>query len=114
MNEIRAEIWVQALLRRAQSGGAMGMVLRRGDRDAGAVWVKLMRLDGTCELFVPVRDGTGEKIWTRPLGIVPEAEADDRARKAIARDPDLWLVEIEDRQGRHFLTEPVEEPGARA
>lgn len=113
MNEIRAEIWVQALLRRAQAGGAMGMVLRRGDRDAGAVWVKLMRLDGTCELFVPVRNFEGERIWSRPIGIASEAEADDRARKAIERDPDLWLVEIEDRQGRHFLTEPVEDASAR-
>ena len=114
MSEIRAEIWVHALLRRAQSGGAMGMVLRRGDRDAGAVWVKLMRLDGTCELFVPVRNSEGERIWTRPLGITSEAEADARARTAIDRDPDLWLVEIEDRQGRHFLTEPVEDDAKRA
>lgn len=109
MNEIRAEIWVQALLRRAQTGGAMGMVLRRGDRDAGAVWVKVLRLDGTCELYVPARNFEGERVWTRPLGIAAEAEADEKARRALDRDPDLWLVEIEDRQGRHFLTEPVED-----
>lgn len=109
MNELRAEIWVQALMRRAQSGGAMGMVARRGDRDAGAVWVKVLRLDGTCELFVPARNFEGERIWTRPIGIGSEAEADEKARRALDRDPDVWLVEIEDRQGRHFLTEPVED-----
>ncbi|HAQ35931.1 MAG: hypothetical protein CMF74_08405 [Maricaulis sp.] len=109
MSELKAEIWVQALLRRAQSGGAMGMVVARGDRDAGAVWVKVMRLDGSCETFVPARNFEGERIWTRPNGIVPEAQADAHIRRAMDRDPDLWVVEIEDRHGRHFLTEPVEE-----
>ena len=95
-------------MRRASVVSAMGMVVKRGDRDAGTVWVKVMRLDGSCELFVPARNFEGERIWTRPVGIVPEAEADAYTRKALDRDPDMWVVEIEDRLGRHFLTEQVE------
>jgi hypothetical protein len=110
MSQIKAEIWVQALLRRAQVEGVMGGVLTRGDPDAGAVLLRVARLDGTAELYAPARDLDGNRIWMRPLGneAVPEADIDAYCRRRQDDDPDLWVVELEDRQGRHFLTEPVE------
>lgn len=110
MSELKAKIWVQALIRRAEVGGAAGYVARSGDPDAGAVLVKIARLDGTARLYAGARDFEGQRIWTQPLGAdpVPEAEADAYALRRHDTDPDLWLVEIEDRLGRHFLTEPVE------
>jgi hypothetical protein len=110
MSQIKAEIWVQALLRRAQVAGAMGGVLKRGDSDAGAVLLRVARLDGTAQLYVAARDFEGHRIWMRPLGAdpVPEADIDAYCRRRLDDDPDLWVVEIEDREGRHFLTEPVE------
>jgi len=109
--ELKTEFWVQALVRRAQVGGAFATVARRGDRDGGAVLVKVSRLDGTARLFSPSIRGSGERVWldlsTGALGD-REPEIDAFARKRLDQDPDLWVVEIEDRQGRTFLTEPIE------
>jgi hypothetical protein len=110
MNQIRAEFWVQALLRRAQAGDAMGGVVRKGDVDAGAVLVRVSRLNGTSNFYVPARDMDGMRIWTQPLGPEPveDARLDAYCVRRLEDDPDIWVVEIEDRAGRHFLTEPVE------
>lgn len=108
---LKTEIWVQALVRRAQAGGAFAAVARRGDRDGGAVLVKTTTLDGRARLYAAAQNGEGERIWldlsAGKLGEV-EADVDAYARRRFDDDPDLWVVDIEDRQGRHFLTEPVE------
>jgi hypothetical protein len=108
--DLRTEIWASALLRRAQVGGAMALLSKRGDRDGGAVLVKVATLDGKAVLYAPARNGEGERVYLK-LGLAPEErEVDAAIAKRAAQDPDLWVVEIEDRQGRHFLTEPVEAP----
>jgi len=110
MAELRTEIWVQALIRRAEVAGAFAGVVRRGDADGGAVLVKVATLDGRARLYAPARDGAGERVWldlsSGPLGAEEQA-VDAHARKRADSDPDLWIVEIEDRAGRTFLTEPV-------
>ena len=109
--ELKTEIWVQALMRRAELSGAFATVARRGDRDAGAVLVKVATLDGRARLYAPALNGEGETVWLNlsagRLGEV-ETAVDEYARKRADGDPDLWVVEIEDRAGRHFLTEPVD------
>lgn len=109
--ELKTEIWVQALIRRAEVAGAFATVARRGDSDGGATLVKVSTLDGRARLYVPARDGEGERIWldlsAGSLG-VEERAVDEYARKRVAQDPDLWIVEIEDRAGRTFLTEPID------
>ncbi|WP_421792280.1 DUF1491 family protein [Hyphobacterium sp.] len=88
----------------------MGGVLRSGDKDAGAILLRVSRLDGTADFYVPARDMEGQRIWTQPLGNAPvdEARIGQYCERRIEDDPDLWVVELEDREGRHFLTEPVE------
>jgi hypothetical protein len=110
-SELRTEIWVAALLRTAQASGAMGYVVRRGDNDAGAVLVKVSRLDGTARLLVPARDGEGVRIYLDLTGKTAgpdEASIDVYLRKRASQDSDIWSVEIEDREGRSFLTERVD------
>jgi hypothetical protein len=111
--ELKTEIWAQALIRRAQIAGAFAAVVRKGDPDAGAVLVKVSTLDGRARLYAPARDGAGERIWldlsTGSLG-VEEGGVDEHARRRAANDPDLWIIEIEDRAGRNFLTEPIDSP----
>ncbi len=106
---LKSAFWVGALTRRAQSGGASAYVARRGDPDAGVVIVKIARLDGTADVYLPSRDMEGARAWRRGNGAAPvaEAEADAIVRRETDYDPDCWVVEIEDRQGRHFLTEAV-------
>lgn len=107
---LKAEIWVKALIRRCELNGASAMVVRRGDAGSGTVLVKLNTLDGMASVFAPARDGDGQLIWMRaPKGApVPEPEVDAYIEKQRSFDPDIWVVEIEDREGRHFLQEPVE------
>lgn len=108
MSALRADFWVDALIRRAESGFGSAYVIRRGDEAAGAVLVKVVAEPGQAMLFVPARDETGERIWqTRWAEAKPETEIDAYCLKRLDTDPDLWWIEIEDRQGRHFLTEPV-------
>lgn len=111
MNELKTRFWVDALVRRAELGGAHAHVARKGDPDAGAVLVKVfLPLERSALLLAPARDFEGGRLWTWPLGPDPleEARADAYIARRAQDDPDLWAVEIEDRHGRHFLTEPVE------
>ncbi len=111
MEELKTEFWASALIRRASGAGAFAGVVRRGDSDAGAVLVKVATLDGRARLYAPARDGAGERIWldlsAGTLGDV-EVDVDAYAKKRSQTDPDLWVVEIEDKQGRHFLMERVD------
>ncbi len=105
---LKAGIFVRAIIRRAEVGGAHAYVLRKGAEEAGAVVLKISRLDGTCTVLDQVRVREGELAWIRPLGGLVD---DERARawfdKQIKLDPDVWIVEIEDREGRTFVDEPV-------
>ena len=105
---LKAGIFVRALIRRAEVAGAQAYVTRHGAEEAGAVVIKIARLDGTCLVLDQARRGEGELVWVKPLG---DSADEDRARaffeKQIRFDPDLWIVEIEDREGRTFVDEPV-------
>lgn len=106
MDALRTEIWVSALIRRAQVGGAYATVAARGDPDAGAVVVKVNVLDGRAQAYAPAIDSQGRRTWIDPLGVgapEPESRIDDYLTRRRARDPDLWIVEIEDRRGRSFI-----------
>jgi len=111
MAELKTDFWASALIRRAAIGGAFAGVVRRGDSDAGAVLVKVASLDGRARLYAPARNGEGERIWLDlSAGALGDDEraVDEAARKRAGNDPDLWLIEIEDKNGRHFLEEPVD------
>lgn len=104
-----SEVWVGALLRRAQLSGAFGVVVRRGDSRAGAVFVKIVNLRAkTARLYCEATRADGESIWIEPRPGAVDADLDAYLQKATRIDPDAWVVEIEDLEGRHFLTEPVE------
>lgn len=101
---LKSEILVAAVVRRAQSAGAFAAVVRRGDNDAGAIALKVFLGAGCARLFVQSRNDEGEAIWREPFdGVVDEARIDDYLAKEQRFDSDLWIVEIEDREGRSFL-----------
>jgi len=105
---LKAGIFVRALIRRAEVAGAAAYVVKKGGEEAGAVLLKLAPLDGTCTVLSQARRGEGELVWVKPLGDkVDEAAASAWFDKQIKFDPDLWIVEIEDREGRIFVDEPI-------
>lgn len=105
---LSTDIWVSALIRRAELGGAFAVVARKGDVRAGSVLVKaLNRGQGTARLYSEATGPGGERIWMQPVASEEEPELDRYVERALRIDPDLWVVEIEDREGRHFLVEPV-------
>jgi hypothetical protein len=113
---LKSAIWVAAYIRRCYGEGAFAAVRRRGAEEAGAIFIKLNRLDGTADLFGPApQSAFGEadpldRAFIRCLKLAPAAEADVEARLAreIGFDPDVWILEVEDRAGRHFLDRLVE------
>ncbi len=106
---ISTDVWVAALIRRAQLAGASAAVVRKGDARAGAVLVKAYdTLNRTARLYSATSGSDGERLWIEPHPDAPEFELDAYAERQAGYDPDIWLVEIEDRQGRHFLVEKVE------
>ena len=106
---LSTDIWVSALIRRAELAGAFAVVARKGDPRAGAVLVKALdRRAGTARLYAEATKGDGERVWMQPVPSDAEAELDAYVERARRIDPDLWVVEIDDAQGRHFLTEAVE------
>lgn len=104
---IKSELWVKAFLRRAAVAGSPGVVVRRGDADAGIILIKIARLDGTADLYGPAPAGfasdDGERRWMALAERTAESEVDARLATEVRLDGDTWIVEIEDVQGRHFL-----------
>lgn len=106
---IASDVWVAALIRRAEIEGAFATVARRGDARGGAVMVKAFDTSTRrARLFARATGLDGEARWIQPAASDDEAELDAYVERQVRYDPDLWLVEIEDRQGRHFLDERVE------
>lgn len=111
MDRLPTRLWAEALIRRAGLSGSAAYVVQHGDDERGDVLVKVAHLDGTAAAYVPSTDMDGERIFLNLSiqGVGPdEASVDDYVQRAKARDSDLWVVEIEDREGRTFLTEKVE------
>jgi hypothetical protein len=107
---LKTSIWVAAYLRRCQGAGIFGAVRRRGAEEAGAVFVKVALMNGNAMLFTPAPQTVYDDV--RPIDRffvpvspqpVPEASAEERLAKEIRFDPDAWIIETEDKAGRHFL-----------
>jgi len=105
---LKSGLFVRALIRRAEVEGAQAYVVRRGSEEAGAIYLKVSRLDGTCTILNQAVAGEGERVWARPLGETTDyAKAASYFERQVKFDPDLWIVEIEDRDGRAFVDEKV-------
>ena len=106
---LSTDIWVGALIRRAELAGAFATVARKGDPRAGAVLVKAVdRRAAIARLYSEAVRGDGERFWMQPVKSTSEPDLDAYVGRAARIDPDVWVVEIEDVEGRHFLTEPVD------
>lgn len=108
---LKAQMIVQSAIRRASMRGIAATVAHRGDTDAGAVYVKVNRGPGIgCTVLAPTRDYEREiTFWRLATGDdpVPEADADAYIERQRRTDPDIWVLEIEDRDGWHPFQEDM-------
>ncbi len=106
MIRLTASFWVQAYLARLRLAAIPAFVVAHGDDTAGAVLVKLNTLDGDAVAFHRSFDlASGERKWLE-LTRASEPEVDAAIARQRRVDPDLWVIEVEDRQGRHLLDQP--------
>lgn len=103
---LTADFWLRAYLARLRLADIPAYITAKGDPNAGAILVKCARLDGTACAFTRSFDlATGARRWL-PLIDGSEAQVDETLARSRARDPDLWIIEIESRDGRTLLDEP--------
>lgn len=102
---LTADIWVSAYLTRLRLAAIPAFVVARGDATAGAVMVKLNTLDGRACCYQRSFDlMTGERSWVI-LAEGSEADVEQSIQRQRGYDRDLWVIEVEDKQGRHLLDE---------
>ncbi|RDI58677.1 DUF1491 family protein [Microvirga subterranea] len=113
MARLRSDFWVSAYLRRCGVEGVEAVLRRRGAAEAGAIFVKVDHLDGTASLYGPAPqlfvDDSGERLFAVVLQGVTPLDVEEKVQRELRFDTDLWLVEVDDREGRHFLDLAAEE-----
>lgn len=108
---LKSALWVAAYLRRCHVEGVFAAVRRRGAEESGAVFVRISRLDGTSDLFGPAPQSAfdprpgADRLFSASLAKQPAPDANVEAYlgRELKFDPDIWIVEVEDRAGRNFL-----------
>ena len=106
---VTSSLWVGAYVRRCHAEGAVATMARRGAEEAGAIFVIVDRLDGTADLYGPAPQSSF--VESRPSDRLFQRLIENDALEAIAARldretrfaPDLWIVAVEDRDGRAFL-----------
>jgi hypothetical protein len=112
---LKSGLWVAAYIRRCNVEGLFAAVRRRGAEEAGAIFIKVNRLDGTADLYGPApqsafaEQSPSDRAFSVALKMMPapEDEVETYLSKQVRFDPDLWIIESEDRAGRHFLDQIV-------
>ncbi len=108
---VTSAFFVAALIRRAAGLGVSAVVERHGSDEAGAVFVSVDRLDGTVDLYSPAPqsvfasddDLPSDRLFTQVASRATAADIASRIAKEARFDPDLWVVTIEDRDGRPWV-----------
>ena len=106
MSGLTTDIWVGAYLARLRLADIPAFVVAKGDATAGAVLVKSNTLDGRAVAFQRERDLLADTRRWAVLSEGPESDVDAAIGRQRGFDPDLWVIEVEDRAGRTLLDEP--------
>jgi hypothetical protein len=106
---LRSDIFVAALIRRAQNEGAYVALRRKGAEQAGAIFIVVNSLDGRLDLYAPAPQMAfdeavpADRLFSQVLTGIDDAKVDARLDQEISFDSDCWIVEIEDRDSRPFV-----------
>jgi len=103
---LTADMWISAYLARLRLADIPAFVVAKGDATAGAVLVKSNRLDGSAAAFTRRYDLLADRRRWEVLAEGEEGEVDAAISRQRGFDPDLWVIEVEDREGRTLLDQP--------
>lgn len=106
VSRLTARFWIDAYLARLRLYDIPAFVVSHGDDTAGSVLVKVNTLDGTAAVYERRYDFSKDAYAWEQLISDSESAVDDHIERARGQDRDLWVVEVEDRVGRHLLDEP--------
>lgn len=121
---LHSHMWVSAFIRQVNNGGASAMLTRRGEATAGAIYIKVALLNRTAHLYSPaplflIEENAKhnspapslehDRCWHLEFGTdpLPEYEIDQFIQQQTKYDADIWVIEIEDTEGRHFLDDQL-------
>ena len=112
---LKSALWVSAYVRRCYVEGVFAAIRRRGAEEAGAIFIKVNRLDGTADVYGPApqsafaEEHPVDRAFSAAMRTMPapDAEAEANLGRQVRFDPDVWIIETEDRAGRHFLDRVV-------
>ena len=99
MARLKTSLWVSALVRRINDRGDFCVISRKGDPDAGQIWVEVDHLNGTMSLYSPAPanpDAEGREFVLR-FDRVEATKIGERLAQEAEFDPDFWVVSIETR-----------------
>lgn len=105
---IPSGFWVSAFLRRVEQGGGFGYVTHRGDERAGAIMIKYIDQITREVTLLRAMSQADEMVWIAPKDTHDESDLDAYIEKQRRFDSDLWVLEVETRDGKTFLTEKVQ------
>lgn len=106
---LATRVWVQAQVRLCDINFIPVVVTQRGDPDAGSVIVRLSRENGRCILLRRHTGMDGGSVWGVVGGeaAIDDQEANDHIERECARDPDIWLLEVDDPKERYWPDRPI-------
>ena len=114
MARLQANMWVSAYVRRVNQSGAFAAIVRRGDETSGTIFIKINTLGQEISLLGPAMpsldDIAPQRRWELRHKTGDEADIDLYLMREAERDPDMWVVEIEDRSGKHHLLDDERAP----
>ncbi|MFC3228731.1 DUF1491 family protein [Marinibaculum pumilum] len=105
---LKTHLWVNAMVRLHDRAAIPIAILHRGDEDAGGLMIKQDRRGRGICLWTQARDPQGRLTWIRPHDgeTLEEADCAARIERALKRDPDLWVIEVEDRDDVRLFAQP--------
>ena len=100
-DRLPTHIWIDAHLKRCSVEGIPAVIINSGERMGGTVLLKIYQAGVGCRLMSQMRDLDGNLSWypAHKEQVINERDADEHIQKSISRDPDLWVIEIESRDG---------------
>ena len=105
MSRLSTDFWVAAYLARLEAIGVPAHLVAKGDATAGAVIIKVATMDGKASAYARETGSDGKRIWAALAEVGAEDEVDQKLKRQLSFDPDLWIIEVEDPKGRSLLDE---------